>query len=430
MPTTIFQLRPLQEDNKTLKEESVKIVLLGENQYQVLWENRSCEEIIQGVEGKPPLVTTPNSHTFNSLQEALDSSPPLQKFWGPISISSNLPLSLIEDKILNIWGPWAINNPPNPPNPPNAKTITEKKTPRTPETSGVVKINGIYYHRSFPKPLPPKDLIEGAEADHINDTVGIMLRNLGRMTKNSREYKDYKEAVVKEMKKQDYESWDGDSRDYGGLNVSGMSIIYSVPENRRGHLLKYRGQTVRVCCVGAGDYSVRRHMVGPIGRELKVTSTFAFLNELRVKNSKNIPLLLAIAQRDYKSVQDSFENKHCNASEIDDNTIWELASEGRVDLLRLLSKEGIDLSDPTDTVGGKIKQCWHTTLFKLSKHHPHKVPELLKLYSEKALKELAQRGDGGDAIYKELPKMVKAELKRRQSLLIRSKVATHSLELS
>lgn len=38
------------------------------------------------------------------------------------------------------------------------------------------------------------------------------------------------------------------------LSVIGSSCFYNIPENRRGHLSIYRGKTIRLVCLGSGQY--------------------------------------------------------------------------------------------------------------------------------------------------------------------------------
>jgi len=44
----------------------------------------------------------------------------------------------------------------------------------------------------------------------------------------------------------------------------GESYLYSVPENKLGHLAQFRGKEVRVVCIGSGTRWIRTYMAGPV----------------------------------------------------------------------------------------------------------------------------------------------------------------------
>jgi hypothetical protein len=44
----------------------------------------------------------------------------------------------------------------------------------------------------------------------------------------------------------------------------GESYLYQVPENKLGHLAQFRGEEVRVVCIGSGTRWIRIYMAGPV----------------------------------------------------------------------------------------------------------------------------------------------------------------------
>ena len=46
----------------------------------------------------------------------------------------------------------------------------------------------------------------------------------------------------------------------------GESYLYQVPDNKLGHLAKFRGKVVRIACIASGTRWIRVYMAGPITR--------------------------------------------------------------------------------------------------------------------------------------------------------------------
>jgi len=100
-------------------------------------------------------------------------------------------------------------------------------------------------------------------SDSRKDPCGKMLNRLVGLTKGSSAYTQVKAQLLKKLKKQKYISFQGAPNRYHIQRV-GDSYLYRVPGNKRGHLSRFRGKTVRILVIARGGGWIDRElMAGP-----------------------------------------------------------------------------------------------------------------------------------------------------------------------
>jgi len=112
---------------------------------------------------------------------------------------------------------------------------------------------------------PPHKMIAINEKlpDLRRDHCGRVLDQLARCKRGSREFTKVKSELLSALKKQKYISFQGAPNRYHIQRV-GDSYLYKVPRNKRGHLSRFRGKTVRILVIARGDGWIDRElMAGP-----------------------------------------------------------------------------------------------------------------------------------------------------------------------
>ncbi|MGD9818293.1 MAG: hypothetical protein AB7V04_06295 [Desulfomonilaceae bacterium] len=105
----------------------------------------------------------------------------------------------------------------------------------------------------------PMDTIE----DSKNDEVGCKLLEVQKHNEWTKEKRSAMVDLVHLLKDKGYIEFGADAKQYASIRV-GESFLYNVPENKTGYLMPFRGQLVRIVCVGSGSYQRRSFMVGKI----------------------------------------------------------------------------------------------------------------------------------------------------------------------
>jgi len=97
--------------------------------------------------------------------------------------------------------------------------------------------------------------------DNVEDSVRDTLKKLDAIQFWSNEKKQRYKTLLKLLKKEKYDIFQGDFRDYH-INRKTDWCLYDVPMDQRGFLLKYRGQRVRLICINRwGGYADREFAV-------------------------------------------------------------------------------------------------------------------------------------------------------------------------
>ncbi len=97
--------------------------------------------------------------------------------------------------------------------------------------------------------------------DNIDDDVGKLLRLLRREESWTPTKHQLKQDLIKLLEQKKYIYFGGHAHRYQ-VGWIGGSYLYQVPLNRRGHLKRFRGECVRIICVGTGRYNDREFMAG------------------------------------------------------------------------------------------------------------------------------------------------------------------------
>ena len=87
--------------------------------------------------------------------------------------------------------------------------------------------------------------------DDVDDPIGKLCKKLFECQRNTLEFKDYKKSLIEALKHHKAIFFEGDDRLYQ-IGATGQSILYNVPENKKGHLKSLRGKFIRIICIGSG----------------------------------------------------------------------------------------------------------------------------------------------------------------------------------
>ena len=101
------------------------------------------------------------------------------------------------------------------------------------------------------KEVKPTILAKEIIKDDFNDAVGKLCKVLLECKRNTLEFKDYKKSLIEALKHHKAIFFEGDDRLYQ-IGATGQSILYNVPENKKGHLKSLRGKFIRIICIGSG----------------------------------------------------------------------------------------------------------------------------------------------------------------------------------
>lgn len=96
--------------------------------------------------------------------------------------------------------------------------------------------------------------------DPIGDQIGKCIKELQSIPKWTKEKLQARANLVSLLESKNYISFCGHVDKYH-LSCVGESCLYDVPMNRRGHLIVFRGQRIRLVCVWSGRYD-RLYMAG------------------------------------------------------------------------------------------------------------------------------------------------------------------------
>ena len=101
------------------------------------------------------------------------------------------------------------------------------------------------------KEVKPTILAKEIIKDNIDDAVGKLCKVLFECKRNTSEFKTLKKSLLAELKNNKASFFTGDDRAYQ-IGATGQSILYNVPENKKGHLKSLRGKFIRIICIGSG----------------------------------------------------------------------------------------------------------------------------------------------------------------------------------
>lgn len=86
--------------------------------------------------------------------------------------------------------------------------------------------------------------------DIYHDQVGKLILRLNQMTSWTKEKHALSNQLLKLLDKKGYVRGSGDRSDYRLHGGTGKSFIYKVPHNKKGALSQFRGEFVRIVCIG------------------------------------------------------------------------------------------------------------------------------------------------------------------------------------
>jgi hypothetical protein len=103
---------------------------------------------------------------------------------------------------------------------------------------------------------------ENVHVDPRTDTVGKLLVAVEKYETWTKDRRILVDKVVKNMKRGRHIEFPGYSDRYR-LSRVGTSLLYDVPENKRGKLAPFRGQLIRLVCIGSGSRFFRSYIAKP-----------------------------------------------------------------------------------------------------------------------------------------------------------------------
>jgi hypothetical protein len=95
--------------------------------------------------------------------------------------------------------------------------------------------------------------------DPLDDEVGRLLTQIKSPDMRPEERSILKKLADTKIREFSHIEFTGNAENFG-LSRVWTSLIYWVPPNKRGSLASYRGQVIRVICVGSGKYSKRKYI--------------------------------------------------------------------------------------------------------------------------------------------------------------------------
>jgi len=108
-------------------------------------------------------------------------------------------------------------------------------------------------------------LVEDTRADTHRDEVGRLVEAIKKIPTVTAK----KRALVIELRRvateHGYITFSAGNHRWHVGRV-GESYLYEVPEDKVGHLAKFRGKVVRVVCVGSGTRWIRTYIAGPVAQ--------------------------------------------------------------------------------------------------------------------------------------------------------------------
>ena len=97
------------------------------------------------------------------------------------------------------------------------------------------------------------NLLRNSKVDEHDDEVGRLCRLIQKDINWNNEKTIAKNQLCELVKRHRYHIFVGDPRMYGIGRIGG-SVILSVATNQRGHLKQFRGEKIRLVCIGTGRY--------------------------------------------------------------------------------------------------------------------------------------------------------------------------------
>ena len=104
-----------------------------------------------------------------------------------------------------------------------------------------------------------EDIIE----DEKKDEIGQKRSQVQSLVSGSKDKREALAELCDTMRRYKYTGFDADAKSYATIRV-GESFIYDVPLSKTGRLMVFRGNRIRVVCVGSGKYNKRSYMAGII----------------------------------------------------------------------------------------------------------------------------------------------------------------------
>lgn len=95
--------------------------------------------------------------------------------------------------------------------------------------------------------------LEDKIEDSCSDNAGRLMTSMHKIPTWTKAKRAIYEELVALLESQKHIYFRGHFDKYH-LSVIGSSCFYNVPDNRRGHLSIYRGKTIRLVCLGTGQY--------------------------------------------------------------------------------------------------------------------------------------------------------------------------------
>jgi hypothetical protein len=86
-----------------------------------------------------------------------------------------------------------------------------------------------------------------------NDAAGQLMKEMHKIPTWTKAKRALYNSLVELLESQKHIYFRGHVDKYH-LSVIGDSCFYNVPDSRRGHLSIYRGKTIRIICLGTGQY--------------------------------------------------------------------------------------------------------------------------------------------------------------------------------
>jgi hypothetical protein len=97
--------------------------------------------------------------------------------------------------------------------------------------------------------------------DPLDGAAGQLLNRMNSIPTWTKERRTLLKELVAELNRRRYITFTGNYHDYS-LTLVGQSWLCTVPPNRNGHLMPFRGHTIHLVCVGTGKRNKRIIMAG------------------------------------------------------------------------------------------------------------------------------------------------------------------------
>lgn len=115
----------------------------------------------------------------------------------------------------------------------------------------------------------PKDQIL---IDNRTDSIGLLLAEFYSSSSWTKKKAGLRDAAIEVLRQAGYVNFEGDYRKYHVKQV-GQSLLYRVPNKKRGHLAQFHDQVVRIVCVDRvqnGPWSSKRKLMAGLCDESQI----------------------------------------------------------------------------------------------------------------------------------------------------------------